>query len=462
VKILLVIYDNDYLLPLFPQGVAYITTILEQEGYEVDFWHQDIYHYDDDELRVYLDNNHYDIVGISLIAGYYQYQKLLGLSEAINKSKNRPIYIIGGYGPTPEPEFFLRKTEADIVVLGEGEETSVELFAALANRTSLKDIKGIAFRDGDKVTVNERRGVIEDIDSIPLPAYHKFPMDVYRLYREVNMTNTDFMMPMMSGRGCPFKCTFCYRMDPGFRARSTEGIMEEVKMLNKDYGINFFAFYDDLLMCSGERTEEIAEAFLKADLNVKWNCNGRLNWATPKILDLMKRSGCVFINYGIESMDNQVLKNMKKGLNSEMVIRGVEATIDADISPGLNIIFGNYGDNRETLEKSVEFLLKYEDFAQFRTIRPVTPYPGAPLYYDAIANGLLEGPEDFYERKHLNSDLIAVNFTDMSDEEFYECLNYANKRLSTGYYEKREFNVHKQIDFLYNEHDTSFRGFRHA
>jgi len=460
-RVLLVVYDNGYHIPLFPQGLGYIVAVLEEEGYDVELYFQDIHHYPDDHLRTYLDENRFDVVGVSLIAGYYQYRKLLALSDAINKSKHRPTYIIGGYGPTPEPEFFLKKTQADIVVLGEGEETTRELFHALAEKNSLTDIKGIAYRDGSDVVVNPRRALIEDIDSIPMPAYHRFPMDLYRLFQDPNITNFDFMVPMMSGRGCPFKCTFCYRMDPGHRARSTESIMEEVAYLHKEFGINYFAFYDDLLMSSYERTEEVARAFLNSGLNVKWTCNGRLNWCTPELLQLMKDSGCVFINFGIESMDNQVLKNMKKGLNTDMVVKGIEATLAAGISPGLNMIFGNYGDTRATLEKAVEFLIKYDDFAQFRTIRPVTPYPGSPLYYDALRDGKLEGPEDFYENKHLNADLIAVNFTDLSDDEFYDCLTWANKTLSENYYNAGKTAIHRQIDHLYGDRDTSFRGFRH-
>ena len=121
----------------------------------------------------------------------------------------------------------------------------------------------------------------------------------------------------------------------------------------------------------------------------------------------------------------------------DVVIKGVEATLEAGISPGLNVIFGNIGDTKETLNKGVEFLLKYDDGVQFRTIRPATSYPGSPLYYYAIEKGLIRGCEDFYENKHINSDLIAVNFTDMSDEEFHDCLLEANSKLTENYFRKQ-------------------------
>jgi len=94
-------------------------------------------------------------------------------------------------------------------------------------------------------------------------------------------------------------------------------------------------------------------------------------------------------------MDDNVLKNMKKGLTTKQIIRGIEATLDSGISPGLNIIFGNIGDNKVSLKKGVWVLLKYDDGAQMRTIRPVTPYPGSPLYDYAIQKGLLKDAKIF-------------------------------------------------------------------
>jgi len=460
-RVLLVIYDDNGHIGIFPMGLAYIAAVLEKEGYQVEVYNQDMHHYPDEHLTEYLNTNKFDVVGVSVIAGYYQYKKLLSISEAINKSKNRPFYILGGYGPSPEPKYFIEKTKADVVVIGEGEETAVELFDAIANRNPLHNIKGIAFKDGEEIIVNDRRPLIEDINSIAWPAYHKFPIEYYRLMPLPKKGATDFALPMMSGRGCTFKCTFCYRMDTGFRARNADDLLEEVKYLNKEYGINRFTFQDDLLMVSVVRTEDICAAFERANLNVQWDCNGRLNYARSDLLQRMRKCGCVYINYGIESMDGEVLKNMRKGLRPEQIVKGIEATLEVGISPGLNFIFGNIGDNRKTIQKTVDFLLKYDDFSERRTLKPVTPYPGSPLYYDAINKGLLGGVEDFYENKHLNSDLLAVNFTDLTDEDFYKCMLDANTQLLENYYKHERKSVLAQLKALYETRDTSFRGFRH-
>jgi anaerobic magnesium-protoporphyrin IX monomethyl ester cyclase len=462
-RVLLVVYDNGSYTHNFPMGLGYISSVLERHGHDVVVWNQDMHHYADDALRVYLDEHHFDVVAISLIAGYYQYKRLLALSEAINNSKDRPYYILGGYGPTPEPEYFLDVSGADCIVLGEGELTAVQLFSALESKASISDIPGIAFRDeSGKFRQNARNPLVENLDEIEWPAYHLFPMEYYRMMKVERQLDTEFSMPMMSARGCTFKCTFCYRMDPGFRARSGESLLDEVEYLYKTYNITRISFMDDLLMSSVAHTEEVCAAFEKRKLPVTWDCNGRLNYCSPELLQRMKKAGCVFINYGIESMDYEVLKKMKKGLRPDMIIRGVQQTLDVGISPGLNMLFGAIGDNRTTLKKAVDFLLEYDDAAQRRTIKPVTPYPGSPLYYHAIKEGLLEGPADFYEKKHLNSDLLCCNFTDLSEDEFYEALSGANKQLTENYYLNLLESSQQQIDQLYREKNINFRGFRHG
>jgi len=459
-KILLIVYDNEMYINVFPVGLGYIGAVLKKAGFDVEIYNQDMHHHPEEHLTRHLDKHHFDMVGLGIIGGYFQYKKLLSISEAVNNSKNRPFYVLGGHGPSPEPEYFLKKTGADAIVIGEGEETIVELAKALAAKRSINNLDGIAFMDGGKPIVNQRRPLIEDLDSIPFPAYELFPMYFYRLLRKPCCENVDIMAPMISGRGCPFRCAFCYRMDEGFRPRRTEGIVEEIKMLKTDYGITYISFNDELLISSIRRTTELCEAFIRAGLNIRWECNGRLNYAKPKILQLMKKAGCVFINYGIEALDDEVLRKMNKCLTVEQIVRGIEATLKEEISPGFNIIFGNIGDNQKTLQKGVDFLLKYDDGAQLRTIRPVTPYPGSPLYYHALKTGLLKDCADFYEHKHVNSDLLAVNFTDMSDKEFHKALYDANQKLIKNYFKHKTKTSLDEARRLYMELNVNFRGFR--
>ncbi|MDP7368136.1 MAG: cobalamin B12-binding domain-containing protein, partial [Candidatus Pacebacteria bacterium] len=122
-RILLISKDTDQYTSWFPQGLAYLAAVLLKEGYDVEIYNQDVHHYPDEHLTRYLNQKDFDVVGVGAIGGYYQYRKLLKISEAINNSKNRPFYIIGGHCPSPEPEYFIKKTQADVIVIGEGELT---------------------------------------------------------------------------------------------------------------------------------------------------------------------------------------------------------------------------------------------------------------------------------------------------------------------------------------------------
>lgn len=462
-KILLISYDNDNSIAYFPLGLGYLASAIRDNGHMVEIYQQDIYHYPSEHLTDYLDNNHFDVVGIGACGGYYQYDVVKKNINAINESKDKPILIIGGHLPSPEPEFFLRQFSIDFVVIGEGEITTVELINALVSEQDLSRIKSIAYiNKNDNYVETERREPIKNVDEIARPAYDLFNMEQYALYPGPNMERKDRNMVMLSGRGCPFKCNFCYRLDKGFRPRSTKNIIDEILFLKEKYRITYISFWDELLMSSVSRMYEFCNALIEEKVDIHWSCNGRLNFASKdlEMLKLMKRAGCVFINYGIESMDDHCLKLMHKNLTTEKIIKGIENTISAGISPGLNIIFGNLGENKAVIEKDVEFLLKYDDQSQLRTIRPVTPYPGTELYNLAIEKGFIKNIEDFYENKHRNSDLLTCNFTELSDDEFYECLFWANSLLLDNYVNHLRQKNKEILENLYHAKDSNFRGFR--
>lgn len=228
--------------------------------------------------------------------------------------------------------------------------------------------------------------------------------------------------------------------------------MDEIRLLYRSFGITHFQFSDELLMASEARTEEICTALLKLPFKIKWDCNGRLNYASASILSIMKKSGCEYINYGIESLNQSILNQMGKGLTVDQIHKGVEATLAQGLSPGLNLLWGFPGDTIQNLRSEVEFLKKYDPCHELRTIRPVTPYPGCPLFRKAIELGHLKDAEDFYENKHKNSDLITVNFMDMPIEEAHKALFAANRELYGHYLDK----IRGQL----KDPDENFRGYR--
>jgi anaerobic magnesium-protoporphyrin IX monomethyl ester cyclase len=437
-NIVLINYDNASLAHSFPHGTAYIAAYLEQKGHDVHILSQDVYHLSESQITQYIDHHKPEVVGMGIIAGYYQYAKLIAISKAVRAAKHQCMYVLGGHGVSPEPEYFLRLTGADYIVIGEGEETFAELVELPAQAPD-----GVAFIKDNRFVQTPTRKQIKDIDSIPFPAYHKFQMPHYmanRQYKQYGFSVGGRYAQMISGRGCPFQCSFCYRLMDGFRARSPENIVEEIKLLQKNYNVKTIEFHDELMMSSPTRVHEICDEFRHSDLDIEWACNGRLNVAHPDVLAEMKKAGCTYINYGVEALDDTVLRNMNKHLTVDQIVTGVEATIKAGIIPGLNIMWGNIGDTPRSLRAAVRFLKKYGDGTQLRTIRPVTPYPGSPLYYHCINAGLFKNVEEFY-KLHVNSDLPCVDLI------------------------KHYYGIHRnaaiaEAKHFYEAKDTTFRGFR--
>jgi radical SAM superfamily enzyme YgiQ (UPF0313 family) len=445
-NVLLISYDNDSHLPVFPMNLFYLTGALKKKGHNVAIWFQDVHHEQDEFINYLLDRDYFDVVGIGFVAGYYPYRKVKALSELINAHLNRQnvTYVLGGHGPAGAPEFFLEKMGADFVVVGDGERAICDI----AGHSSYKKHTGVLYAD------------CETTDYPDLSCYEYFPIDVYRLNRTPLATRSDFCMPILSSRGCKWNCSFCYRMREGFHERPVEAIMEEIRYLHKIYRINYFDFEDELLMSSAKRTEGICQAILRLPFKIKWDCSGRLNFAQKEILSLMKTSGCEYVNYGIESLNQTILDQMRKRLTISMIHEGVKNTLEVGLSPGLNLLWGFPGDTVENLKDEVDFLIEHNPCDELRTIRPVTAYPGCRLFDQAVELGLVKDAEDFYENKHENSDLISINFMDIPTAEAHRLLCHANKDIMVDYYGKRLENGLSCADRLYLEGDTNFRGFR--
>jgi radical SAM superfamily enzyme YgiQ (UPF0313 family) len=219
-RVLLIAYDNGSYVSEFPLSLGYLASSLRKADNQVTIYNQDVFHFAPEHLTKYLNEHQYDLVGLGVTAGYWQFKKLKEISQAVNASSRREdfLYVLGGHGPSPEPEYFLRTFCADVIVVGEGERTIVELSDEQKYRP-WNEIDGIAFiRDG-KLVQTKPRALINDLDTIPFPAWYLFEINHYCLSPFPNMKHTDRTFPVLASRGCIFKCSFCYRMNEGIRFR---------------------------------------------------------------------------------------------------------------------------------------------------------------------------------------------------------------------------------------------------
>ena len=466
-KVLFIIHDvyqedND-----FPLGIGYLAAVLKKAGAEVKVCCQDIFHYSNEEMtEKYLKNEAYDLIGVGFLAARFK-ETVVGLCETINKYKKDAWLILGGHGPSAIPEYVLEKTGADVVAIGEAEETIVDLLKCKLENGDPSKIKGIAYlRGGDFLETQRRKPTIK-LDEIPFPEWSAFPMEKYttclKLFRA---EDNDKTLGMLTSRGCVNRCNFCYRMEQGIRLRNTENVIEEIKTLKEKYGVTYFNIQDELFNFPKKRIFDFYEALRKNNLKIKFYCQARVDVFDEEAAVCLKESGCQFLNFGMESSDQNVLNLMRKNTTVEQNIKAAEIARKTGIGLGLNFIWGNKGDTEESLQKNVELIKTYNTYDQLRTIRPITPYPGCELYYEAIERGLLRGPEDFFN-KFKNSDLLTVNFTNIPEDKFYKLLFEANKNLIIDHYNHTTKNMEEANNLinnfynLYFKGETKFRGARH-
>ena len=444
--------DND-----FPLGVAYLASVLRNVGVDVQVFCQDVFHYPNSALASLLETSKFDLIGVGFLAARFR-ETVAPLCDVINRHKKDALLVLGGHGPSPIPEYMLKNTQADIVVIGEAEETIVEIMEGRDSRTALEGIEGIAYRQGDEVVVNPRRRPIRELDTIPFPAWELFPMDRYvNCSKYPGQTEMDKNLAIISSRGCLGRCSFCYRMEKGIRWRSIENVVEEMKTLKTRYGVNYFCFQDELFLFKKSRLFEFEDALQKNSLHTKFFCDARADIFDEEMAECLKRIGCKYLNVGFESVDQKVLDAMHKGTTVEQNYGLAEIAHETGLALGLNFIWGSPCDTRDSLSRAVSFIRKFNSYASPRTIRPPTPYPGSPLYYEAIDRGLLNGPEEFFSRFR-NSDLMAVNFTDMPDEECYRLLFAANKELTMDHYAHTGGSMEEAARTVQGFYDLYFRG----
>ena len=468
-KVLFIIHDlyqNDV---EFPLGVAYLASALRSIGTEVVICNQDIYHYSNEQVvELFLENKEYVLIGVGFLAARFK-ETILDLCDVINIHKGKAKLILGGHGPSAIPKYMLKTTGADLIAVGESEETIIDVLNAILLNKSFERIPGIAYREGDSFYVNDRRPIRKDLDSFLFPAWDLFPMEIYMTNRlEVGQKSDRKSVGIISSRGCTNRCTFCYRLEKGIRFRNIQNVVREMKYLYERYGITYFCFLDELFAISYERLIGFVANLKQEKLlgKIEYNVGGiRAESVTEDMGKLFQDSGCHYINIGFESASQKCLDELKKNITVEDNIKSAKILKSCGIHIGANFIWGAPSDTEETLKLAAEFLKQYDTHGELRTIRPITPYPGSEMYSQAIAKGLLTGPQDFFD-KFKNSDVLTVNFTKVPDERVYEILFEVNKDLILNHYKYIAGNMKEanQIinDFysLYFEGQVKFRGAR--
>lgn len=290
----------------------------------------------------------------------------------------------------------------DICILGEPEETALNLVEAVSQNTGLKAVDGIAFLDDGRSLVRNRlRAEIAELDTLPVPDWSLVDIGNYRL----PLSNEPFLL-VNTNRGCPFSCSFCnahlyYGHTP--RRHSIGHIMDELCSNVRRFGVRNFMFWAEEFTLDRSFVLELCDAIVRAGLNIRWVCNSRVDAVDSVLLAALKQAGCWNIAFGIESGNQKILDSINKQITLEQITHAVALAKQAGLQVTGHVIVGFPQDTRDTIAATERFINSLElDFVQYYC---AIPYPGTKLYQDALANGWLTA--DDWERWEHNRSVLS-------------------------------------------------------
>ncbi|MBU2638331.1 MAG: B12-binding domain-containing radical SAM protein [Nanoarchaeota archaeon] len=358
-----------------PAGLLYLAAYVREHNpkIEVNIQTNRLNQYKGIERNMERDFANYDVIATGACTSEYP-DALLMLRKAKEKGK---ITVMGGIFPTTNAEFVLNSGVVDYVIRGEGEATFLELVRKISEEVETRDIEGLSFMKEGQILHNSDRELIEDIDSIPIPAYDLVDMKTY-----AQITTG----PIYSARGCAKSCKFCtlnehwkYR----YRARSIQNVVAEIELL-RDYGFKRIHFKDEILTVDRKRAIELFKRLQEYGLQFKGK--SRIDTIDEELLGVMCNGGLDTLQFGIENISQKALNSMRKGIKSTDIKRTVEMVrAYCNINPVF--LFGWGGETQDTLLENSAYI---EEVGIKERVIPyisfMTPHPGS----QQVANPELE------------------------------------------------------------------------
>lgn len=329
------------------------------------------------------------IIGITCYTP--EYQEVLKMAQKIKVINPKLKIVVGGIHPTLYPEELLleKNTPIDYEVIGEGEETFLELCQFLLHQKNiqLKNINGIAFSKKEKVIKTLPRPLNNNLDQISHPAYNLIDMEYYTQASPYAIRGC-FLRSfyLLATRGCPSTCTFCVakklrQFNGGgcyTRVRSAKSLIKEIKFLRQNYHIDSFYFIDDLFTINHNNVTEFCRLLKKEKLNLLWGCSSKVSTLNIDLLKLMANSGCIQIDFGVERGSNQALILVQKGINIEMVKKIFKLCHQFHIRTFANFLVNLPKESKKDLNDIVK--LANELKSEINSFNVFTPYPGTEIY----------------------------------------------------------------------------------
>ncbi|MFH1606036.1 MAG: radical SAM protein [Nanoarchaeota archaeon] len=357
-----------------PTGLAYIASYLEQQNHEVKILDLSVEQINLNKLKQFIDSFKPEIIGLTAVT-----PNILRAYNIINNLKKEfpnIYFVIGGPHATALPNESL--LHADFVVRGEGEETFSKIVEAIEQKKKLSTIKGISFKNKNKIIHNPNRPLIKNIDTIPHPSWHLLDIKKYDYFG----TRKKPVANIFTSRGCPYKCSFCNKNIFGYniRLRSNKNILEEIDLLVNNFGVKEIHISDDMFNINRKKTIDLFKEVKIRKYDVAFfPQNGlRVDSINKELLDTLWNAGFYGLTFGVESGDQEILNKNNKGTKLTQIRKAFEMAKKYDFVTWGFFLLGLMGETKESIMKTINFAIELDpDIAKFSII---VPYPGTQTY----------------------------------------------------------------------------------
>ena len=372
-----------------PLGILYTATALKEEGTEVSVLDQAAKNLSVKAAVNWVRHQDPDVLGFSTLSSSGRTAAIIA-QEVKRECPDLPI-IFGNYHATFNAERILRTYPwIDIIVRGEGEETSLEILESLEKKRILKNVLGITYRDKGRIVSTPDRPLIRNLDSLPFPDRDLLDVEYHSTVAGLNVAPKKFTT-IISSRGCVYQCRFCGCRKFArnlWRRRSAKNVMDELRIL-VDEGYRQFLFVDDSFATNSKRVMALCQEIRKEKMDIEWICEMRVDHCSYEMLREIVKAGCIMVYYGIESANQRILDYYKKQATPAQA----EAAVKTARKAGVDIIVGSFilgapKETREEILNTLKFAQKISlDVPQFNILGV---FPGTDLWDELHAAGILD------------------------------------------------------------------------
>lgn len=400
--------------PRFAQGLGlpYLASVLEEAGHKVRIFDRYLSPEDttdtavlDEHLAEAIAREQPLIVGMTIHTP--DYAERVRLAAYLRERLPQTLLVAGGHHPSAEPEHLLQNTVFDVCVIGEGEETLLEIAQRIAAGEGsgspywLQGVLGVAYKPQGQVVRTPPRPPPADLDALPNPAHHLLALEDYSPHPVLDIKST----ALLTYRGCPKSCAFCLNpQGRRIRRRSPSHVVDEMARVVDEYEVRGFNVYDNLFGLDRKHAAAVCEEILTRRLDVVWDCWTAGDFIGEELANKMRASGCIHVGFGAESGDDEVLAKAHRGFTVAQNEAGIHALSTAGLKPRVFFMIGLPGESEESVRQTVEFAKR--SGADEVGLSLYRPYPGTAIWQNPEAFGtrITRGPnfEAYIETSHLS------------------------------------------------------------